>query len=310
MTSITERIQINHLVLNLKDEKNVLDLVKNGITITNRNSRILYTNPAFTMITGYTKEEVLGQNPGMLHSGYHDKEFYKAMWEDIVKNGFWEGEIWNRKKSGQIYPEFLTISKIYQADPNEFFYIAIFSDITFLKSDVQKKHNLAFFDPLTELPNRNLFLERIENIPIQFKKDPSKVISLLYMDLDKFKQVNDTFGHCVGDKLLKYVGSRLGSITREGDTIARVGGDEFVAILTTENDGQMIEAYSKRILHAIEKPFNIDGHSLNISISIGISTYPHHTGNIQQLIEYADKAMYIAKKSGSKIEFFNPATMN
>lgn len=309
MPNKLDNTKIDGFIIKLKDEKNVLDLVKNGIAITNTHSQILYINPAFTTITGYTKAEVLGQNPGMLHSGYHDKEFYKAMWDAIIKHGFWEGEIWNRRKSGEVYPEFLTISKIYQTDPDEYFYISIFSDITFLKSDIQKKYHLAFYDPLTELPNRNLFLERIEKIASQNKKDQHKKTSLFYMDLDGFKHVNDTFGHCVGDQLLKYVGKRLASITREEDTIARIGGDEFAAIISTDGNDKFIKEFSTRILNTIEKPFIIDNNVINISISIGISKYLDDADSIEVLVSNADKAMYSAKKNKSKIQFFDPETM-
>jgi diguanylate cyclase (GGDEF)-like protein len=165
--------------------------------------------------------------------------------------------------------------------------------------------HLAFYDPLTELPNRNLYLDRVNHIIDAIKSDPQKKAAILYMDLDKFKQVNDTYGHCVGDKLLKFIGKRLRTIKRENDTIARIGGDEFAAVITGDCHKEQVNAYAQRILEAIEKVFMIDGQNIHVSISIGISYYPSDTTDIEKLFAYADKAMYLAKKSGSKIEFYS-----
>ena len=195
----------------------------------------------------------------------------------------------------------MTISKVHLANSEQLFYLAIFSDITYLKGDIKNKYHLAFYDPLTELPNRNLFLERVHMIPDN-KLDEKT--ALLFMDLNKFKQVNDTFGHCVGDKLLKLVGSRLVTITRKEDTLARVGGDEFVAIIALNNEESWLKNYANRIVHAVEQPFVIDENKINISISIGISIYPKDTDNIDQLIEDADKAMYHAKRHDLRIQYY------
>ena len=292
---------INSFLINLKEEKRIFDLVKNGMTITDVNSTIIYVNPAFTTITGYDKSDAIGNNPGMLHSGYHGKDFYEQMWTDITNKGAWEGEIWNRRKSGQIYPAYLTISKIHLANSEQLFYLAIFSDITYLKSDIKNKYHLAFYDPLTELPNRNLFLERVNEIP---NNKLDEKTALLFMDLNEFKHVNDTYGHCVGDKLLKLIGKKLSNIARREDTFARVGGDEFVAIVAFNNDEPWLTNYANRIVHAIEQPFVIDGNKINVSISIGISIYHKDADNVEQLIEYADKAMYHAKRHGSRIQYY------
>ncbi|MCL9682798.1 sensor domain-containing diguanylate cyclase [Legionella maioricensis] len=287
-----------NLLLKLEGEQIIFDLISNGITITNQDSLILYTNPAFTNITGYTKEEVKGKNIGMIHSGYHDKLFYENMWDSITRTGVWEGEIWNRRKSGEIFPEFLTISQIEQDKDRLFFYIAVFSDITFLKSDINKKFHLAFYDPLTELSNRNMFYDRLNKLR-------EKKITVFYMDLDKFKEVNDTYGHCIGDTLLNYVGKRLASICRAEDIVARIGGDEFAVILQSDSSKASAMELSERIVNSIEQPFNIDGRSISISISIGISFYPGDANYLEGLVSNADKAMYKAKKSGSKIECFD-----
>lgn len=287
--------------LDLQKHPIIFDYIKNGITITNQHSIIIYTNPAFTTITGYTSEDVMGKSTGMLHSGRHDDTFYKSMWKNINEKGFWEGEIWNRKKSGTIFPEYLTISRIEQDDVNDFLYIAVFSDISFLKEDISKKLHLAFYDPLTELPNRNLYMDRVNKIIEDAKTSVNKKVVVFFMDLDKFKQVNDTHGHCVGDKLLKMVGQRMASITRESDTVARIGGDEFAAIITSNCDKEAVIAFAQRIVEHLERPFQIDEHEVNISISIGISFYPNDASDLDVLLKNADQAMYIAKKDKTKI---------
>lgn len=293
------------IVINLDRPGIIFDYMENGVLITNDCSQILYTNPAFTRITGYTQEEVKGKNPGMLHSGQHDELFYKNMWTSINKKGFWEGEIWNRQKSGKNYPEYLTITKIIQDNLNNFIYIAVFSDISYLEKDINKKLNLAFYDPMTELPNRNLFMDRINKSLVRDKSSPPKTVAIFYMDLDKFKPVNDTYGHCVGDKLLKMVGKRLSKLTRADDTIARIGGDEFAAIITTYDNQFSFTDLAERIVNKIEEPFNIDGYPISISISIGISISLKGDDDVETLLARADKAMYIAKKGQSKIEFDN-----
>lgn len=285
------------IIINLDSEVNLFDAITNGVVITNLDSIILYANPAMSKISGYPKDELIGKNPGIFHSGFHDQNFYASMWSEIAAKGFWEGEIWNRRKTGEIYPELLTITQINQSTSNHF-YIAVCSDISFLKKDTDKKLHLAFYDPLTELPNRNLFLDRL-NKNLEDKKE----IAVFYMDLDKFKQVNDTFGHCVGDDLLKFVGKRLTKLSRTNDTIARIGGDEFAVILTSDCSKQAANDISRRILDSIEAPFNIDGKLINISISIGICFYPKDAKNLEELLARADKAMYKAKKTGTKIEF-------
>lgn len=287
--------------VDLNNQMNVFDFISNGILITDEHSVILYTNPAFSKITEYSKEELKGGNPGMIHSGQHDKIFYQNMWKQIAEHGFWTGEIWNRRKSGQIYPALLTISKVTQKDSERSFYIAISSDISFLKKDISKKLHLAFYDPLTALPNRNLYLDRVNYVVNSIKNDKNKSVVIFYMDLDKFKQVNDTYGHCVGDKLLKNVGERLASMVRLGDIIARIGGDEFSVIITSTADKELVVNFAKRILKIIEEPFHIDDHLLNISISIGISFYPDDTDDVETLLIYADRAMYNAKQQGTKI---------
>lgn len=289
------------IVIDLEQEPIIFDYINNGITITDQHSHILYTNPVFTKITGYSKEEAKGESPGMLHSGRHNKTFYEAMWKQISETGFWEGEIWNRRKSGEIYPELLTVSKIEQGSPENYFYMAVFSDITFLEKDVEQKLHLAFYDPLTELPNRNLYLDRINQALESIDNKKETAMAVFFMDLDKFKAVNDTYGHCVGDTLLKLVGERLSAIVRSGDTIARLGGDEFTAVLIALDEREAALHFAKRIVESLEKPFSIDGHTINISVSIGISFYRQDADTAAVLMKEADAAMYSAKKNKTQI---------
>lgn len=292
--------------INVSNCIKIFNHMNNGILITNKHSSIFYVNPAFSKITGYSREESIGRNPGMLHSGRHDVQFYKEMWNSIEGNGFWEGEIWNRRKSGEIYAELLTISTITsKSTPENFFYIAAFSDISFLKKGTDRNMHLAFYDPLTELPNRNSYLEQVNRVFSTVMNNPKKMIAVMYMDLNKFKQVNDTYGHCAGDDLLKMVGERLSATTRTTDFIARIGGDEFTAIISGDANRLSVSKFAERIIESIEKPFLIQGHDIQISISIGISFFPKNANTIDELLSKADKAMYQAKKSGVRLVYYD-----
>ncbi len=303
MENINTSMLYIKIFLNEPAHGNVFEYIQNGITITDADSRIVYTNPAFTRITGYSAEEALGNNPGMLHSGRHDKSFYEDMWKSIKEQDYWEGEIWNRQKSGVIFPEYLTISAVNLNEDNARHYIAIFSDISYLKADIYRKLKLAFYDPLTELPNRTLYIDRVNHLLKSSANTPTTKHAILFMDLDKFKQVNDTHGHLVGDHLLKMVGERLTAIVRAEDTVARVGGDEFTAVLKNIKDKADVDALAKRMVDSIEKPFLIDGHKIEISISIGISIFPSDAHKIEELLNGADKAMYEAKRNKTKVNF-------
>lgn len=292
------------LLLEERAPNNVFEYIQNGILVTDRNSRIVYVNPAFTRISGYSSKEILGSKPGMLHSGRHDKAFYESMWASIQKKGFWEGEVWNRRKSGVIYPEFLTISSLSDLTGHISYYVGVFSDIYDLKIEMYKKLKLAFYDPLTELPNRILYHDRLENTLKDSGKEPRPCHAIFFMDLDKFKAVNDTFGHLAGDKLLREVGQRLSTVIRAGDTVARVGGDEFTAMLNNVKDKAYVEEVAKRMVDAVEKPFKIDGVEVKPDISIGISLYPYDATGTDELISLADKAMYNAKIHHSKIQYY------
>lgn len=305
MPNIHEESIYIQLAISGSERSNIFEYIENGILITDCDSKIVYANPAFSRICGYSNEELLGRNPGMLHSGRHDKKFYEAMWNSLKEKGYWEGEIWNRRKSGEIFPVYLTISSLIGVDNYECNYIAIISDISYLKKDVYKKLKLAMYDPLTELPNRTLYRDRVSHALKHAKTNPDIKHAILFMDLDKFKQVNDTYGHLVGDTLLKLVAERLSSVMRAGDTIARVGGDEFTAIFNNITNQSDIKQLTHRIVETIEKPFIIDGHKIEVSISIGVCIYPADGHLVDDLLAGADKAMYKAKRDKSKVEFYH-----
>ncbi len=284
------------LHIHFSDLVNIFKTVSNGVTITDQHSKILFVNKGFSQVTGYSSEEAIGGNPGMLHSGMHDGSFYKEMWQKITKEGVWEGQIWNRRKSGEVYPEILTITKVKLGDSNDYVFVAIFTDISFLEEDIDKVYNLAFYDPLTKLPNRQLFMDRInkqyESIQRDLSPHNSKTeFALLFMDLDKFKAVNDTFGHCAGDKLLQAVADQLSTVIRKGDTLARLGGDEFVILLPKFGDDSFIKTLCGRLVDRCQSIHEIDGNEIDISISIGVAVFTQDARTIEGLLECADKAM-------------------
>ncbi len=282
--------------------KNTLD----GVLITDTKGIILSVNPAFTEITGYATEEAIGHNPRMLQSNQHDRAFYNTMWTQITTKGRWNGEIWNRRKNGALYLERMTISMVRDADGKPIRYVSVFSDITaFWRKDEHIKH-LAFHDALTDLPNRTLLMDRINQRLINFNREPCE-LALMFIDLDGFKLVNDQFGHNVGDDLLKEVAKRLLALVRESDTVARVGGDEFIVVLNNPKEKDEIAYIASRVVSIINEPMEILGRVLHVGVSVGIAIYPADASTSVDLIKNADTAMYAAKGSGrNKISFFSP----
>lgn len=277
----------------------VFETAREGIVITDARGMIMDVNDSFTHITGYEREEVIGQNPNILNSGRHSKEFYAAMWESISTKEHWYGEIWNRKKNGELYIQMLTITAIRNtADHTINHYVALFSDITAIKAHEHQLQHIAHHDALTNLPNRLLLADRLNQGMIHAKRR-NQALVVAYLDLDGFKNINDLYGHEIGDKLLIALAQQMKHTLREGDTLARMGGDEFVAVF---QDIATIEAsipILKRLLEAAAMAVMIDDLSLHISASLGVTFYPQSDElDADQLLRQADQAMYQAKLAG------------
>jgi len=268
-----------------------------GILITDAQRNIIDLNPAFTSITGYSRDEVLGKNPSMLKSGLHDARFYETMWQAINQQGYWRGEVWNRKKGGEIFAEWLTISAVADKQNKITHYIGTSSDITQLKEQERKLQLIAHYDPLTGVPNRILLADRMHLALAQTKRDHC-LMAVGYLDLDGFKPVNDRLGHEAGDQLLIEVALRIKNALREGDTIARLGGDEFVFLLLGLEKVEDCEITLHRLLDVISEPVALKDQAVSVSASIGISIYPEDNTDPDTLLRHADQAMYQAKQEG------------
>lgn len=282
----------------------VFDSSLEGIFITDTNGTILAANDAVTRITGYRSSELIGQNPRMLKSDRHGKDFYVALWAAVSSQNQWEGEIWNKRKNGEIFPEWLSISAIKNEDGQVQNYIGIFIDISRQKKAENRLAHLAYHDKLTGLPNRDLFYDRLNTAILQAKRHQAE-IAVLFIDLDHFKYINDTFGHTSGDIVLQQVAAQLKMCLRETDTLARMGGDEFTVVLQDFNSRSDVELTAQRILKSLNTPLLLENQELYISASIGISFFPEDGGNPALLMKHADTAMYSAKNSGRKrLRFF------
>lgn len=280
----------------------VFDNAGEGIMVTDVNKRILAVNKAFSLITGYSKEEILGQRTSILSSGQCSKEFYSNIWHSINQFGQWQGEIWNRRKNQECYPEWLTISPVFDANQQLINYVGIFRDISAIKESQKRLEFLATHDELTKLPNRVLFYDRVTH-QIEYAKRHGNGFALLFIDLDDFKIINDSLGHDVGDVLLKEIALRLKNCLRSEDTIARFGGDEFVMIIEDANL-DTINATTKRIEQVLSVPIDLIVKTVYISASIGISLYPSDGIDVETLMKNADNAMYRAKESGKATHHF------
>ena len=289
--------QSKHAEEQLKQAAAVFENTTEGVMITDNQANIIAVNQAFTQLTGYPEEYAVGQKAGFTRSGIHDKSFYAAMWESIKANDFWRGEIIDRRKSGETYPKWLNISVVRNNEGEIIYYVGVFSDITHLKETEARLQHIAQHDFLTNLPNRLLFEDRLEHAIARAHRDGSK-ISLLFLDLDRFKNINDSLGHLVGDQLLQEVARRITLVVREEDTIARLGGDEFTVILESISNRDQASLAADKIIDAITERIEIDEHELYVTTSIGIATYPDDGEEITLLLKNADAAMYKAKESG------------
>ncbi len=265
--------------------------------ITDSQNVILEVNPGFTEITGYSAEDVLGRSPSLLSSGLQSSEFYAQMWQELTEFGHWEGEIWNRRKSGEVYAERLSISTINDAEGQLCYYLAIFSDISRSKAQQAELERIAHFDVLTGVPNRRLLSERMSQALARARRGNS-ILAVCCFDLDGFKPVNDVYGHKAGDQMLIEISQRLQRSLREVDTLARVGGDEFVLLLTELSSADECLPILERVLHSVSEPVSLDGREVSVSASIGVTLFPTDNSDPDTLLRHADMAMYRAKDAG------------
>ncbi|MBS1131289.1 MAG: hypothetical protein H6R16_2291 [Proteobacteria bacterium] len=276
----------------------VMENAAEGIVVTDAQNRIIQVNPAFSAITGYRPQEVLGKDPNLLGSGRHESGFFREMWETLEKEGHWAGEIWNRRPDGTVYVVWLAISAIRgEGVESGGRHVATFIDITQRKEVEELLRHRAQSDPLTDLPNRTLFYDRLQ-VALTHARRYSEEFALLYIDLDHFKIVNDTLGHAAGDELLIEASHRLTQAVRQSDTVARLGGDEFAVILPKTGSQSEIEEVAQRVVETMVRPFLLSAGTINISTSVGVAIYPRHGEDLEAIRASADAALYSVKQSG------------
>ena len=307
ISTINDEIRTHCIFKDITQEKKIEKKLKlsdivfenttEGIIITNERSEIISVNNAFTNITGYSFTEIEYKNPKILKSGKHDKEFYINLWNELNKTGSWKGEIWNRKKNGEIYPEWLNLSVVKDSNGKVLNYVALFSDITKIKDSNAKIDYLAHHDPLTNLPNRLLLKARL-NKSIEKCNDLKQRLAVFFVDIDNFKIINDTYGHSIGDKIINLVAQRLQKNIRKNDTISRIGGDEFIIVIEDILEEKDIKKIASKIISDFNEPIKLEEYLFDTTISMGISIFPNNGLTVEDLIKQADTAMYIAKNSG------------
>jgi diguanylate cyclase (GGDEF)-like protein/PAS domain S-box-containing protein len=275
----------------------IINGMSEGIMITDANKVIRTVNPAFEVTTGYSSGEALGKTPALLKSGHHGQIFYREMWEALKRCGQWQGEIWNRHKSGDIYPEWLSINAVKDERQLVTHYVGIFSDAHTQESILERLRYLAYYDGLTGLPNQRLFLDRL-NMSINHARRDKQMLAVMFIDLDHFKQINDTLGHKMGDRVLVGMTQRMKGCLREEDTLARLAGDEFTVILPSLSQPEAANHVAQKFLEVCTQPLHIDGHELQVSASIGIGVFPNDGEDADSLLHKADMAMYRIKNSG------------
>jgi diguanylate cyclase (GGDEF)-like protein/PAS domain S-box-containing protein len=268
-----------------------------AVMVADNDGIILSVNPAFTLITGYSAQEAVGQTPRLLRSSRHDQAFHTAVWQQIIETGQWQGEIWNRRKNGEIFLEWQTITRIAGAGGEARRYVSVFHDITESWQKNEHTKHLAFHDALTDLPNRGLLMERLERQIAMQARDPH-CLAVLFLDLDRFKLVNDTLGHAIGDELLVAVAQKLQALVRQSDTVARLGGDEFVIMLDNPANRQEVVHIAERIVAVISEPMHLQGKTAQVGTCIGIAMYPADGVTAAELLRNADSCMYEAKRAG------------
>ena len=294
--------------MELKRAALVFETSQELILLTDADSRIISVNQVFEEMTGYTPDEVIGKNPSLLSSGRHTPEFYAEMWQAVNSKGKWQGEVWNRRKSGDVFPVWLTISAYRDANGKVLNYVGVSSDISERVAAQERIRQLAYFDSLTNLPNRRLLQDRAEQALASAERE-RKQVALLFVDLDHFKTINDSLGHSAGDQLLSEVARRLQSCVRRMDTVARLGGDEFVVLLTDVTIEGATEV-ARKLIYRVARPYQIERHELGVTPSLGISVFPQDGRDFESLLKHADTAMYRAKESGRNAYQFFASEMN
>lgn len=284
----------------------IFEAISEGVMVVDSENTIVAINPAFTEITGYSLEDVAGKTPRIMKSGRHDDAFYRDMWHSLKTYGRWQGEIWDKRKNGEIFPEWLTINTIYDEEGAVRERVALFSDITKKKEAEEQVWRQANFDELTGLPNRSMFRDRLE-FEIRKSARSGATFALLFIDLDRFKEVNDTLGHETGDRLLVEAAGRIVSSVRESDTVARLGGDEFTVILSDLAGNAHAENIASTIIQRLAEPFLLNSERAYVSGSVGITLYPSDAQQSSELLKHADQAMYVAKELGkNRFAYFTP----
>ena len=287
----------------LRQAAAVFDSTQEGVLVTDTEQRIVHVNPAFTRITGYSESEVLGQTPRLLKSGRHGMEFYQSLQQALEKRGSWSGEVWNRRKNGEIYPQWQSIRSVFDENGLTSHYVAVFSDISALKRSQSELDHMAHYDPLCQLPNRLLFSERTRQALERCQRENSHAAVLL-LDLDHFKYINESFSHTFGDQLLKEVAMRLLGSLRAGMTLARLGGDEFGVLVEDNIQAAGAALLARQLIAELSQPFELQGQRISISASFGISLFPGDAENVEQVLRNADSALSKAKGSGRETYSF------
>ena len=294
--------------LAIKRAASVFAVSREAIIICAPDGTIVDVNPAFTAITGYSAAQALGANPRLLKSGMHDQPFYHSMWQQLVRDGYWQGEIWNRRHNGEVYVARLVITAVHDDAGQVVNYVGISDDISLQKESEQQIRKLAYYDALTGLPNRTLLRDRAEQL-LAWAEREHQLVALLFIDLDHFKTINDSLGHGVGDRLLATMAQRLGGCLREEDTVGRLGGDEFL-VLARCDDANGAGHIGQKLLQAVAQPLELDGHQLLLTPSVGVALYPQDGTSFDELLKHADTAMYRAKEQGRNLCHFYAPEMN
>jgi len=308
--NLKQRIdELHRTQANLRLYATLFNSAAEGMVITDPNARVLVANPAFTSITGYNFEEIRSRSPSLLSSGRHSKSFYNEMWKNLGQRGKWQGEIWNRRKNGEMFPEWLSISAVHNSEGNVTHYIGVFSDITERKKNEAHIQHLSLYDPLTNLPNRLLMQERLNEALSQSQRIDSHT-AVLFVNLDRFRNINDTLGNELGDALLQQVAHRSQALLRDTDTVSRLGSDEFVFILPDIDQPQDAASIARKLLTSIGRPYQLGGHDITITASIGIAISETDGSTVAELLRNADAAMSRSKEDGRNNFRFYSADMN